>query len=115
MDISDIEELYATMNIYRCLIVYDDDCIFELLKQEMIAKDYCFSDDCTQTRIYTQKVERLEDIFNLNNECMDMSTVSLVITLSQQCSDAVKLYMDKFGFNPNCHVLWWNTKHKYII
>jgi hypothetical protein len=82
--LSQIEELYSSMSIYRSLIVYEDDNEFKALKKEMLMRDYTFSEDPETCRIYTLNI-------NDSIHCdIDWKTVSLIICLSDKCMDSVQ-------------------------
>jgi hypothetical protein len=86
--LSQIEELYSSMSIYRSLIVYDDDNEFIALKKAMLLRDYTFTEDPETRRIYTLKVS--DSDHDKIDTSIDWKTVSLVICLSDECMEYVK-------------------------
>jgi hypothetical protein len=90
-----IEQLYHSMNIYRCMIIYDTHSIkeFENLQHMMVNNDYIFGHP--NGRIYNINIDdtRLDD-----NE-VEWSSISLIIDISNEkrgkelvvCPNMIKL------------------------
>lgn len=99
-----IEDAYQTMNIYRSLIIYDDEEQFHHVQALMSAHDFTFaSDDNVYGRVYALPSDWFEEC--IGNHYIDWNSIQVVFSIGEHAEYVASLFKENNIYVENVIVL----------
>ena len=88
---SQIESIYHTLNIYKSVLVFNNDSCFLPLKEMLMRNDYSLTSVIKGGRMYDVNVKALKEAK------IDWESISLVICLDEESYNHVKTFNDNYS------------------
>lgn len=86
-----IESIYHTMNIYKSLILFNDDKTFIALKKMLLKNDYPLTSEEENGRIYDVNINRLKEVL------IDLDNISLILCLDNESYTYIKKLKNNYS------------------
>jgi len=91
--VDQIEDVYQTIDIYRSLLIYDDDEMFIAVKKQLSEHDYSFaSESNTLGRMYAIRSDWFEEC--VGKEFIDWDSIDTVFSIGEHAAYIASLFQE---------------------
>lgn len=85
--IDQIDAIFESFNVYRCLVIYDDSVQFDTIRDIMTQKEYTFCTSSNDGRMYALHVDYFDDSITTNaldlDKHIDWNSINMVLCMGE--------------------------------
>jgi hypothetical protein len=101
-----LQAIFEEHNIYRCLMIYDDEDVYKRVKHECEEYDFTFVDDETGSgRIYGLHVDTFDSLDKPTLNYIDWNTINIVLCLGERSYEIGQYFFQANAFIDSVYIL----------